>query len=295
MNVVFEFKKAINKDFIRERLQSFVFPKVGQIKWEQMPEKLSAVLATSDGQPVGLVLGVFFSDIKTFRIISLFVTAAYRRKGIGCKLVKLFQQNTKEQCSEIVAFYRKHWKSVESIESLFVSLNWHAPSIDIRILQTKVSALQSLYQNLPGLNDERIRLTTWVNLRTSDKQKIQDIIQQQLVPEYLNPFLSYKSLHPEISLLLLYKEQVAGWLCVNQISANSYEYSTFYISQACKIFKLPVILMKTAVSRQHELVGESNVIAMVRASNTGMTQFLELVAQKSNIELKYIMKVYHMN
>ncbi len=290
MAVIYEYKAEIDKGFIYRKLRPFVFPRIHEQKWKQLPPFLSGVLATDNGKAIGLLLGVVFKESKIIRIISLLVDPSYRRGGIATNMVRFLEKEGKGDFEQMVAFYRNHWENASFVKGMLEGLKWSKPKVNIRILQGEIGAIIGIYEGYEEVEVEGFRCLDWTNVSEKEVGEIQQLIANENVPRFLDPLRNFKSLQRKISALLYYQDKIVGWFVVHQISPSTLEYTSVYVSNARTSIKISLIMMKKVIARHFGYLPHSEFIMMIKDSNPGMTRFVHLLERKSNLKIKEVMK-----
>ncbi len=295
MEVVYQFRPSVSTIYISEKLGAFTFPALTREKVKRMPKQVSAVLATSNDKPVGLVLAVDLAEVKKTRIVSLFVHPSYRQKGIARGLVGKLQGEKGYMHKELLAFYRTNWKSVEIVEKLAKSLSWSAPKVEMSILNGQVSNLVEVYKGYEDIIIDQYTIRKWEDIDKEESLAIQQIFVDEGVSKFLDPFMSPHNNQKNVSSVLFFKNQVLGWFVVNMIAEKSYEYTSLYVSKRCQNYKISLVMMKSVIMNHYRYAADSRFLIMVRKENLPMTRFLNLLSRKSKVEMKHVMRIdYHM-
>ena len=82
-------------------------------------------------------------------------------------------------------------------------------------------------------------------------------------------------IEPEVSLALRYKGQIVGWLIIHQISTETLEYTSLFIDEAHRSFKMGHLLMGEGILRQSNQNKFSKFLFTVKATNRLMLKFID--------------------
>lgn len=292
MEVKYEFKPSVDVRFLNKHLAALIFPNLSKSGLGKKIKKMDAVLATIDGKAIGLALSTPLQNQENIRLMSLAVSKSFRRQGIATKMITILEKELiKKGGGDIIAYYRSHWSSAEFIPSLFTKIAWSDPKEDMVILQGRVTELYPIYEDIENHLPLTYTISQWSDFMPRNKDVINRIIKEEKVPTSLNPFIASPTLNHTISQVLLLENQIIGWISAHNISPNTIEYTSLYISKKHRKYKLALQLMRSAVLNQMNLDERDQFIAISRKENKVMSHFLYYLAKKTELSIK---KVFQM-
>ena len=136
------------------------------------------------------------------------------------------------------------------LEKLLQKTKWRQPEFNMRICQSLVEQAFPVFHRGHQLPDD-YTFTKWKLV--SDQEK-EDIKRQQdqikWYPEEVSPFILTDIIETEVSLALRFKGQIVGWLIIHQISNETLEYTSLFIDEAHRSFKMGHLLMGEGILSQ---------------------------------------------
>ncbi len=254
------------------------FPRLSQeARFKPPHEPMTAVLASLDGESVGLALAERRPENDGALVRSLFVAPTHRRRGVGGGLLRALAKGLYAQgCPHVDIAYRTDWPSQSAIEGLLQLGKWLPPRVHLyRYTGTpeRVLAIPSFAEaTLPG----GFSFFSWSELTQADRQAIQE---RQAgggwYPAVLDPFQLKGYLEPSNSVGLRFEGHVAGWMVTHRRGPETVQYTCLFVAPEFRSVgrgKLALALIAEALRCQRD-AGIPCWLFQVEADNRAMLRF----------------------
>lgn len=204
------------------------------------------VAALHRGQPIGLVVGAPHPAFAFTKLLSIFVDAAHRRRGVATRLVTLLEAQARQQGDTLLK--ASYMAPKPAVEGLLLKCGWQPPQHTMDILQAPFAALADLILQtpLPPLPAE-VHFFPW----------------EQRTPRDLETLAARASefgeaLHPELddtplaagSTGLRIGDQLAGWAILHPITADMVRCSALFLFREARRPGMWQRLVRAAYERQ---------------------------------------------
>jgi GNAT superfamily N-acetyltransferase len=188
-------------------------------------------IAAWDGdRPVGLALG----ELPTVsggvpELLSLFVPAADRRRGIATGLVGALETLVaREGFSAIQAVYTTGKPEIEAVERLFQRRGWQPPVA--RTVTVRFSPQQALATNWFGrlrFPNADYQVISWTEVTAEEREALRrEQETEHWIPDGLEPWRHDRSGFDEVSSVGLRKDgRLAGWVINHRVSADTVRFT----------------------------------------------------------------------
>jgi GNAT superfamily N-acetyltransferase len=189
-----------------------------------------AIGALQAGTPVGLALGA--RGDRAGNLLSVMVDRAWRRQGIGRKLLRAFQAAMKAAgICRLRAEYPGSIASRSALELLLSRLAWNAPQLHSVQLIGYAGAMAEAGSSWPGVRhllakSGRIECAPW-NVRTpTDQAALQQLLVEDTVLQPPDPRQWAATLEARTSFALRHDGALVGWIIGERVSGGFGAYST---------------------------------------------------------------------
>ncbi len=180
--------------------------------------------AFSAGEPVGLALVEVSKSTDRAQLLSVFVSAKWRRQGVGTKLLKeLDGVLSATNVNRLQAVFMDRADELHPIRPLLQTCDWSEPTIRmITCFSSKESLGKAPWLKQPPTRlPDTGRLISWAEMSVSDRRKLQE----SEAPAELTPAESDPDIEPYSSLIYFDQEQPAGWMINHKIDADTLRFS----------------------------------------------------------------------
>lgn len=230
-----------------------------------------AVGATHRSTPVGLALARRGAPDKRAEILSLFVDASCRGRGLGTRLLTEIEQRLREsRCPGAEVVYATPRPGQAALERVLTRCGW-PPATGRMLLARATPRLLSA----PCFRHRRVEglpVCRWDDLPTHDRDQAD---RHPEVPEPLRPRQYEPGMHAATSLGLLDGGQVVGWVITHQVSASTLRYTALYVRRGRGRPGWGLSLVVAAAQRQLELTGPDSIgLFGVWLNNRRMVSFV---------------------
>ena len=243
---------------------------------------IAALGARIDGTPAALALARVLGDGES-EILSLFVKPAYRRQGLGIRLVAQLERLLRERgCTQSHTVYTTEPHASPPIERLLQAAGWSVPQPRLVIFRFDRRSLLS-----PWMRRMQIRppyeVVGWSEVREADLQKVRTLALASGIPDYLLPFEPDNAPQSAVSVLLRYENELVGWLVGHRVAPDTARYTKLFIEEKFHGSTFAGMgLIAEAIRRQAlELGYYSYAICGVRADNERMLRLLRRLDPES--------------
>lgn len=286
MSIIIHHKSKVNTSDLLAKYSALIIPKVQKKGSKALPPVLDVAFATLDKKMIGLALATVNEVKKRGKLISLFVAPNYRTKGIAQKLLKEVEVLlSTRRLSEIKTNYRAHWKSTPQVSHILAKAGWSLPDVEFIMVDGLAANVLQLFKANEAPYPEGYKSIPWSELNREDIQQLRKQTKNQDVPSDQNPFIAESSINKDVSLILKFENNVIGWVISHQLSKETNEFTSYYIADKHRSFRLAHKLMRETIFRQHEMTDLKRFIIVAKKSNALMSNFLLRHAEKTGVKL----------
>jgi GNAT superfamily N-acetyltransferase len=250
MDYKFQYSAAISLKWIKDNMMGLIFPDITK-RGDRIQKNFKGVIVSKNNVPVGMILGLSDMNLKDFRIMSFRVKPDHENNKLGFRLLMALEDNLKKEGFERIELqFRSHWKSLFVLKKLLQKTNWKEPAFNMRICQSLVEQAFPVFHTGHQLTTD-YTFTSWKLVSDQEKEDIKKRHNQnRWYPEEVSPFILVDIIEHEVSLALRYKDQIVGWLIIHQISDETLEYTSLFIDESHRSFKMGHLLMGEGILRQ---------------------------------------------
>ena len=241
-----------------------------------------AVGALGKEGPMGLAL---FDNTKkngSAELLSLLVAAPYRGKGVGAQLLRYGESILAESgFKNLHTVWSETVPGARPFAGILKKHNWSEPEKRLLMFRGDISGelgqavqAQCPRYRTPDCLPRRFSLGLWSDMTPQERTFIlscQD--KRDWYEKRSNPFREESALVPKLSLLLKKEGQIAGWLTVHRISAQSLRITDVFIRADLKSAGTATVMLLHALWLQIEH-GTSTLTWGVERENDSLIQFL---------------------
>ncbi|MFQ3647120.1 MAG: GNAT family N-acetyltransferase [Anaerolineae bacterium] len=198
------------------------------------------------GQPIGLVVGAPHPAFAFTKLLSIFVDAAHRRRGVATRLVTLLEAQARQQGDTLLK--ASYVAPKPAVEGLLLTCGWQPPQHTMDILQAPFAALADLILQtpLPPLPTEA-HVFPWEQRSQRDLETL-----RARAAEF------GEALHPELddtplaagSIGLRLGDQLAGWAILHPITSDMVRCSALFLFKEARRPGVWQRLVRAAYERQ---------------------------------------------
>lgn len=274
MEYKYQVSNDITIEWIKKNLKHLIFPDVTR-KEGRINKKLIGSLVSLDGTAVGLLLCIPDQNFKHVRLMSLRVASDHEGKGLGTKLMSsLLEYLEKNEYENAEIFFHEHWEGQVPLNKILKNTQWEQPEIDQRIILGKAADCMPLYDGNDRSLPEGYSFFPWGALQPADLTLIKSKFEKEVeLQGGLWPFFYEDIIENWNSIALKYKKEVVGWLVTHRITEQTVEFTSLFLSEGHRSFKLAHLLMGEAIYRQ-VASGIPQFTFSAKADNPTMTKFV---------------------
>lgn len=238
--------------------------------------------ATTDGEPIALVLAVMFPDEPIARILSIFTDPDHRNQGIATRLLT-------DICDELKARgiaatdgrYVEGKPTTPALERVLAKCNWSKPQLNMVTLRGKAAKgllVEGYMTESPQL-PEGYSFARWVDI--AEEQAVEDIeelAKQHKDGKFLHPFKEMGlPLHEETSIVLLKDGHIVGWMINHIVSEDTIRYSRRYVGDNYRGLGLGFALTIESGRRHLQCPDKPYVLMAAEPDNESTIRLIEML------------------
>jgi GNAT superfamily N-acetyltransferase len=184
-------------------------------------------------------------------VISLFVKAKYRRRGIGTALLRLAEGLLQErQRSKLGLIYYSGKPVTPAIESFLHREGWSRPETEGKVYTADMRIAEAPWLRKTGLPGG-MRSFYWHELPEEDKSRLEKL-EGCLYPGYLSPFKAMLPLEKRNSLGLRARGETVGWCVTYRIAEDTVLYDSVFIAPEYRLSGCAFMLIAQSIAIQLE-------------------------------------------
>jgi GNAT superfamily N-acetyltransferase len=214
--------------------EKFTFPKFrSRLRTIATDKSIIAIAASNSARPIGLAIAEKNPDLKSAKILSLYMSPEYRCQGVGKALLTRLEQELYRQgythCSLV---YINRQSTIAPLESLLQKNNWATPKPRMLVCKTTTMAIvNAAWMQIDKL-PSTYSIFPWQEITPQERTIIQQHQEKtSSVPQDLFPFQCDNDLEPLNSLGVRYKGKVVGWLITHRLDIDTIRYTCAFIRQ----------------------------------------------------------------
>lgn len=249
----YQYSNQIALDWVIENLPHFLFPDISKKK-DRIQKLFSGVLATRDQQPVGLMLATYGQSPTQARIHTFAVHPDHQKQHVGTEMLKTLEDNLKQEgCLLLEGYYRSHWGSVPALTQMLANNGWETPKQDLVIVRGEPHQTLHLFPKEPLPLPDGYSFGQFVDLTAADRAYIKAKKEQEnWYADEFDPFVYEDSINPRSSLVVRHEGKVMGWVISHLITKDTNEFTSLFIDNNHRPFRLAHLLVRETITRQHE-------------------------------------------
>ncbi|MBB6673761.1 GNAT family N-acetyltransferase [Cohnella nanjingensis] len=189
-------------------------------------------------------------DGRDAEVVSLFVAAKFRRRGIATELLRqaeiLLQA---KRCPKLILVYYSGKAITPALEALLHREGWSEPATEGKVYQTDASIAAASWIRktaMPG----GMESFYWHELRAEERVRLRRL-EGHLYPAFLSPFKPNLPLESN-SLGLRMGGVTVGWCITYRIANDTVLYDSVYITPALRLSGCAFMLVAQSISMQLE-------------------------------------------
>ncbi|MFK7692084.1 GNAT family N-acetyltransferase [Paenibacillus sp. HJGM_3] len=202
-------------------------------------------------EAVGLLLLHCPAGSEGAEVVSLFVKAPYRRRGIGTALLRLAEGLLQErQRSKLSLIYYSGKPITPAIESFLHREGWSPPETEGKVYTADMRIAEAPWLQKTGM-PSGMRSFYWQELPGEEKTRLEKL-EGSLYPAYLSPFKAVLPLEKRNSLGLRARGETVGWCITYRIAEDTVLYDSVYIAPEYRLSGCAFMLIAQSISIQLE-------------------------------------------
>jgi GNAT superfamily N-acetyltransferase len=233
---------------------------------------------TAEGEPVGLLVADLESDFagKTAEVISLFVTAKYRRNGAGGALLNKAEAFLCRDGYEGISLIYYAGKEITPVLEAFLRRRaWSPPTMQSKVFRMDFRIFKSQAQWLKRITiPQGMSIFLWKDMHPNDKISILKLEGRQY-PRFLSPFKTDMAPEEANSLGLTVGDEVVGWCTTYRIAEDTILYDSLYVHERYQGLGCAFALLAQAIELQSRDITVPFAMFVVNAISTGMMRMVE--------------------
>lgn len=267
--IEYQYREKLHPSEVEKHLPHLVFPNIFGKRWNT---HLSGVLATYKRQPVGLILSLSSKQEKRTQILSFKVRKEIRNNGIGFQLMKRLEEEKLDHQLEL--YFRDNWEHKGALEKTLNRRSWEGPALHLTIYNYNCTQLHDLFPEAENaISNHGYTIQHFDKENQELTSALEAFVQGNNLDLSMSPLVNTSSILAEVSLLLYHGSRIAGWI-IGHGNNKSVEFTTLYLAENHRKYKLGIGLMKQAILFQSELKIPKTRF-LVRAKNKVMQGFAD--------------------
>ncbi|XWX02947.1 GNAT family N-acetyltransferase [Aggregatilineales bacterium SYSU G02658] len=204
------------------------------------------VVALHRGQPVGLVVGAAHPSLAFTKLLSVFVEAAHRRRGVATRLVLMLEAQARQQGDTLLK--ASYAAPKPAVEGLLRRCGWQPPQHTMDILQAPFAALDDLITRTPlPPPPANAQFFPWEQRSPRDLETL--AARAVEFGEALHPELDNTPLEAGSTGLRI-NDQLAGWAILHPITSEMVRCSALFLFKEARQPGVWQHLVRAAYERQ---------------------------------------------
>ena len=163
----------------------------------------------------------------------------------------------------------------ETLKRMLKKLAWDEPEFTMRINQSLIEQAFPVFHSKHEL-PEGYEFTKWGDVTDEEKAEIRK--KQEAGPWFPNdvsPFLLEEIIEPDVSIALRFEGKIIGWLVIHRITHETLEYTSLFVEDEHRSFKIGHLLMGEGINRQAAQEKYPKFLFTAKAENKTMVRFIE--------------------
>lgn len=238
------------------------------------PPPLRAVCAvTASGEPVGLAL-LHLPPEAPARLLSVMVTAAARRQGIGTRLLRAAEDCARAAgATGLMAQHNSAATGIDAYDAFMAANGWPAAALhEVRGFGRAGwarTAGETFARHRAVLVRRGYALTPWSDLTDADTAAVRALVASGAVPDGFDPFLTQDHDAADLSAVLRRHGAVVGWAKAHWQTADktqAFYHSGWVLPEVARQGWLAVAMIDLS-ARQADLYGDSSLTGFATAAD----------------------------
>lgn len=195
---------------------SFTFGQIGG--WlNPVPDDVIAVGLVVSARPVGLAIGFLQSGKPRATLTSIVVAPAFRRKGLGRRLLDAWQAEASARgASACTASYIEAMSGREGLEALLADAGWTAPRTTGLVVVGRVGRMVDAGRSWSSVTDRLAVSRTYtfdpLELTATDVAAVERYLADPEAADMLGPLHQSEHLARDFSIAIRRDGRLVGWL-----------------------------------------------------------------------------------
>jgi GNAT superfamily N-acetyltransferase len=264
-------------------------------RYRRLPEKagdrIVCVGAESDGTPVALaIFGRSETEPADASLLSVMVDRRFRRQGLGRELLARGEARTRAGRAGHTRLHTT-WSSQlpnrRAFEGLLARSAWGMPEVrELRAAGYACEVAAEMSRLEPAARPflpPDASIDVWSTVTESEREQLPALVAEISFSQSMSPELWEKVSRPELSLVLRYRGNLAGWVFGQHQgqqqgqhqAADHYNYSCGYVVPGLRRRGALIALIREACRRQAEMFGTQSVAQLsTHQAVPGMPRFM---------------------
>jgi GNAT superfamily N-acetyltransferase len=259
------------------RFVPLTFPALrGRLGTGESNSNLFAVGAALLGEPVGLALAEIAPGGASAQLLSLFVVAPYRRRGLGTTLLAELEATLAQRgCIRMSAAYRDALPGLTGLEGVLRKRFWTPPQPDLHLFTFDRGLLDASWIKQGTLPSDFI-LFAWNELTPRERAELEARQgTDSWHDESLSPFTEEERIDGNSSLGLRRNGQVVGWVVTHRLPAGPVRWSSLFVRRDLQGTGRAIPMLAESIRRHCAAHPDVPMICFVSPENTVMLRFAE--------------------
>jgi len=236
-----------------------------------------AAAAWTGDEPAGLALGCLRRSRRCdAEVLSLFVHAEERNRGIGTALLTRVEQALRDRGATLAgAVYMTGRPDVAALERVLEKRGWSSPRLRMLVCEADPATLAA-----PWLRRRRVSpgwsMVSWADVTEEQRRSLlESQAAEAWIPADLVPFDHEAAGDPETSVALLREDRVVGWLITHRLSPLLVRYTCSFLRPDLQRTGTLLSLYGEAAARQAAVQnGSGRAIWTVPVQHEAMVRFV---------------------
>ncbi len=229
---------------------------------------------TEGGATVGLALAHVPPGLPTVELLSVWVDAAHRRRGVATELLERIERAAQAAGSRAIeGRYRTAWPSAEAIERLLARRGWDAPRVAGRVYAGRLDRAREIGRMPLFQIPEGYTVVPWAELTAADRALVEAGAFD--APPSVDPRMVEAGYEPGTSVALRHHaDRLVGWCLTHRTRPDTIEFTALWVAPAHREQGLS-LLLAVEVGRRMADVGLARGQFVVEPDNEPMARFVE--------------------
>lgn len=240
---------------------AMTFPNYKHLLAEPALQGITAVpvAAFADGQPAGLALGAVpqpGNDAPP-TLFSLYVAPAFRRQGIGTRLMEAFHDEIVRRGGRLIrTIYMNGKDATPHFERIMAKTGWEKPTPRMAAIKAdmrQIRAMDPPWLKQRRYDAERFQIIPWAEVTAAHKQTLREShAAEKWIAEDLAPWKHEKDFDPVTSCAVLRDGQLVSWVINHLLPDGTTRFTCSFAHPRLQRYGVVMWLYKEAVDRMEQ-------------------------------------------